>query len=151
MKLHRSRLIPGLVTLILAACSGPAQHSPQAEAAAAASAGSVPQAAPIIDYGERFLPAIARNGMVVGPEQLASEVGLPRAINNRFIDAEASRTAIDSRLQEIERIAKTAGHAVGIGSPFPITIDRLVRWVQTLEGKGLALAPVSALVNVQRR
>jgi polysaccharide deacetylase 2 family uncharacterized protein YibQ len=83
--------------------------------------------------------------------RMAREVGLPRAINNRFIDAEASRTAIDSRLQEIERIAKTAGHAVGIGSPFPITIDRLVRWVQTLEGKGLALAPVSALVNIQRK
>jgi polysaccharide deacetylase 2 family uncharacterized protein YibQ len=83
--------------------------------------------------------------------RMAREVGLPRAINNRFIDAEASRTAIDSRLQEIERIAKTAGHAVGIGSPFPITIDRLVRWVPTLEGKGLALAPVSALVNIQRK
>ena len=83
--------------------------------------------------------------------RMAREVGLPRAINNRFIDAEASRTAIDSRLQEIERIAKTAGHAVGIGSPFPITIDRLVRWVPTLEGKGLALAPVSALVTIRRK
>ena len=30
---------------------------------------------PIIDYKERFLPVIARNGMVVGPEQLAAEVG----------------------------------------------------------------------------
>ena len=30
---------------------------------------------PIIDYKERFLPVIARSGMVVGPEQLAAEVG----------------------------------------------------------------------------
>jgi gamma-glutamyltranspeptidase/glutathione hydrolase len=30
---------------------------------------------PIIDYQERFLPIPARNGMVVGPEQLASEAG----------------------------------------------------------------------------
>ncbi|MFV8818679.1 gamma-glutamyltransferase [Haliea sp. E17] len=35
-----------------------------------------PGALPIIDYGERFLPEVARNGMVVGPERLASEVGL---------------------------------------------------------------------------
>ena len=31
---------------------------------------------PIIDYRERFLPAVAERGMVVGPEQLAAEVGL---------------------------------------------------------------------------
>jgi len=82
---------------------------------------------------------------------IADEVGLPKAINNRFIDAEASRTAIDNRLKEMEEIAKTAGTAVGIGSPFPVTIDRLARWTKTLEGVGLALAPVSALVNIQHK
>lgn len=30
---------------------------------------------PIIDFGERFLPTVARHGMVVGPEELASEIG----------------------------------------------------------------------------
>lgn len=30
---------------------------------------------PIIDYRERFMPVIARHGMVVSPEQLAAEVG----------------------------------------------------------------------------
>ena len=29
---------------------------------------------PIIDYRERFLPVVASNGMVVGPERLASEI-----------------------------------------------------------------------------
>ncbi len=31
---------------------------------------------PIIDYQERFLPQVGQRGMVVGPERLASEVGL---------------------------------------------------------------------------
>jgi gamma-glutamyltranspeptidase/glutathione hydrolase len=31
--------------------------------------------APIIDYQNRFLPQVGRNGMVVGPERLASEIG----------------------------------------------------------------------------
>ncbi|WP_438985358.1 gamma-glutamyltransferase [Aequoribacter sp.] len=31
--------------------------------------------APIIDYQDRFLPQVGRNGMVVGPERLASEIG----------------------------------------------------------------------------
>jgi hypothetical protein len=81
--------------------------------------------------------------------QMAREVGLPRAVNNRFIDSEASRDAIDARLKELERIAKASGYAVGIGAPFPVTIDRLVRWTQTLDRKKLALAPISALVNTQ--
>ena len=102
------------------------------------------------ELGQRGLLFVdSRSSLHSVAARMASEVGLPRAINNRFIDAEASRAAIDTRLKEIERIAKTAGHAVGIGSPFPVTIDRLQRWVQTLEGKGLALAPVSALVDTQ--
>jgi polysaccharide deacetylase 2 family uncharacterized protein YibQ len=79
----------------------------------------------------------------------ASKVNLPRAINNRFIDAEASRIAIDKRLAELERIARVSGFAIGIGSPFPVTIDRLVRWTRTLETRGVVLAPVSAMVNTQ--
>jgi gamma-glutamyltranspeptidase/glutathione hydrolase len=34
-----------------------------------------PDPPPIIDYRERFLPTVARQGMVVGTEQLATEVG----------------------------------------------------------------------------
>lgn len=34
------------------------------------------QQAPIIDYGSRFLPQVARQAMVVGPERLAAEIGL---------------------------------------------------------------------------
>lgn len=79
--------------------------------------------------------------------RMAREIGLPNAVNNRFIDAEASRDAIDMRLQEMERIAKSTGRAVGIASPFPVTINRLAQWAQSLDGKGLILAPVSALVR----
>ncbi|WP_232059058.1 gamma-glutamyltransferase [Kineobactrum salinum] len=31
---------------------------------------------PIIDFGSRFLPVVAKQGMVVGPERLATEIGL---------------------------------------------------------------------------
>lgn len=31
---------------------------------------------PIIDYGDRFVPEVAKHGMVVGPEKLATEIGL---------------------------------------------------------------------------
>lgn len=79
----------------------------------------------------------------------ATEIGLPRAINNRFIDIKAARSDIDQRLDELERIAREGGYAVGIGSPYPVTIERVALWVRELESKGIALAPVSAMVDKQ--
>ena len=77
---------------------------------------------------------------------IAAELGLPRAINDRFIDTEASRRAIDKRLEEVERIARRKGHAVAIGFPYPVTIERLSVWSRMLEEKGFILAPISAVV-----
>jgi hypothetical protein len=81
--------------------------------------------------------------------KLASTIGLPLAVSDRFIDAEASRAAIDTQLGEIENIARRTGFAVAIGQAFPVTIARLGAWLPTLEEKGLALAPVSAMVAKQ--
>ena len=77
-RLPQSRLILSLFSLAIASC---ATHEP--DNAFVSDADSVPLASnantstliPIIDYKERFLPVIARSGMVVGPEQLAAEVG----------------------------------------------------------------------------
>ena len=77
--------------------------------------------------------------------ELSDEIGVPHAINNRFVDSEASRVAIDGRLSELERIARATGSAVGIGYPFPVTIERLAAWIETLDEKGLVLAPMSAV------
>ncbi|MEE4147024.1 MAG: gamma-glutamyltransferase [Halieaceae bacterium] len=55
-------LLPLLALLMLAATGGWAQDTAVEEPL-------------IIDFNERFLPVVARRGMVVGPEQLASEIG----------------------------------------------------------------------------
>lgn len=78
---------------------------------------------------------------------VASELGLPRTANDRFLDTEAARAAIDARLAEIEQIARRKGVAVAIGYPFPVTIERLEAWAQTLDSKGLVLVPISAIVS----
>ncbi|MEP4378705.1 MAG: divergent polysaccharide deacetylase family protein [Alphaproteobacteria bacterium] len=81
---------------------------------------------------------------------MATQMQVPRAINDRFLDSrEVSRVTIDARLIELERIAKDAGVSIAIGQAFPVTIERVREWAQTLEGKGLALVPVSAVVNTQ--
>jgi polysaccharide deacetylase 2 family uncharacterized protein YibQ len=81
--------------------------------------------------------------------KMASDIGLPRAINDRQIDQEASRPAIDGRLAEIERIARETGSAVAMAQPYPVTLERVNAWLATLETKGLVLAPVTAIANRQ--
>jgi polysaccharide deacetylase 2 family uncharacterized protein YibQ len=67
--------------------------------------------------------------------------------NTRFIDEpQVSRDAIDSRLKELESIARLQGRALGIGSPYPVTLERLAAWIPGLAQKGFAVAPVTALV-----
>jgi polysaccharide deacetylase 2 family uncharacterized protein YibQ len=80
---------------------------------------------------------------------LAEQLKLPRTANDRFVDIEATRMAIDDGLAAVEGEARRAGVAVGVGRPFPVTLQRLAAWLPTLESRGIALAPVSAVVDRQ--
>lgn len=83
--------------------------------------------------------------------RVADQLGVPRAINNRMIDErQASRIAIDARLVQIERIAKSEGTAVALARPFPVSLERLVQWTATLDEAGFDLAPITAVANRQR-
>lgn len=82
--------------------------------------------------------------------QVASRQGVPRAINDRFLDDGAiTRVRIDAQLAEVERIAADIGIAVTIGQPYPVTIERLRLWLPELHRKGFVLAPISAVANQQ--
>jgi uncharacterized protein len=84
----------------------------------------------------------------MGPE-LASQIQLPRAYNNRFIDATPSVRAIDGRLTELEEITKINRFAVGLAQPYPVTLDRLTAWLPGLKAKGITLAPITAIADKQ--
>ena len=65
------------------------------------------------------------------------------ALDNDPLDA----AALDQRLDQLTRIALEKGLALGLASaPRPVTVERIVAWASTLASKGLALAPVSALM-----
>lgn len=76
---------------------------------------------------------------------LSVALNLPRVASDRILDDEASRESIDQRLAELETTARQKGAALGIGYAYPATIERVAAWAKTLEEKGLALAPASAL------
>jgi uncharacterized protein len=76
---------------------------------------------------------------------LAQSMDLAVVVSEETIDADASRDTIDRALSEIEERAKRQDAALGIGYAYPLTLERLALWTKSLEAKGLALAPVSAL------
>ena len=78
---------------------------------------------------------------------IASDIGIPFAANSRFIDAKASRFAIDKQLELLEATAKKKTMAIGMGSPYPVTLERIANWVKEIKKRGYVLAPVSAMVK----
>ena len=99
----------------------------------------------IKNRGLLFLDNRSTPASVIG--QVASEINLPRAANDRFLDGQAARVAIDGKLAELEMVARRQGHAIGIGFPFPVTIERVAAWSNTIEDRGFVLAPVSAIAS----
>ena len=81
---------------------------------------------------------------------MAQDLEIPAAYSEGLIDEpSANRTAIDAKLNRIERIALTKGAAVALAQPYPVTIERLSVWIEELSSRGVALAPITAVVNRQ--
>jgi len=78
---------------------------------------------------------------------LAKEAHVPAATITMRIDADLSPAAIDTALQQLEQTARLSGSAVGLASATPVVIDRLKLWIKQLPQDGIALAPLSAVVQ----
>jgi hypothetical protein len=50
-------------------------------------------------------------------------------------------------LRELEGLARLNKQVLGIGSPYPVTLERISAWAATLQEKGIALAPVTAVLE----
>ena len=80
---------------------------------------------------------------------LASQMKLPWAAANRVLDNDAEPASIDQAFTEIETAARRNGVALAIAALSPVLIDRVAAWTPTLDAKGFALAPASAIANRQ--
>ena len=84
----------------------------------------------------------------VAPE-LAASAGLAHASNDVFLnEPTAARATLQAGLAELERLARERGSAIGIGYPFPVTMELLSGWARSLEERGIELLPVSALARL---
>jgi len=78
----------------------------------------------------------------------ARELGMKAAKRDVFIDNESENAEyIRKQLNELTRIAKEKGHAIGIGHPHPATISELRKWLADAEKQGITIVPVSKLMQ----
>jgi len=65
-----------------------------------------------------------------------------------LVDEPATRGEIERKLDALERLARERGSALGYaGEASPVLVDRVAAWAGSVEGRGLVLAPVTALIR----
>lgn len=76
--------------------------------------------------------------------ELAANLGLPWTKGDRAIDPGRTARAIDAALANLEQQASQNGVVVGLGTAFPVTIERIQKWTENLSAEDIVLVPVSA-------
>ena len=81
--------------------------------------------------------------------KIASNISLPKAFSNVYLDEPPSRRAMDLKLQRLDKLVRQQTAAVAIVHAYPNTIERLLIWIKSMEQRKLTLVPVSNLANKQ--
>jgi hypothetical protein len=82
---------------------------------------------------------------------VAGQLNLSWAAVSLTLDQRASRTEIDRNFALLEQRAKREKRAIGIASPYPVSLERIATWARQLEARGIAIAPITAIAAVKTR
>lgn len=75
--------------------------------------------------------------------QIAREAGLNAARRDVFLDTDRSMVAVAREFERLKALARQRGVAVGIGHPYPETLEFLERELGMLDGEQFVLIPIS--------
>ncbi|KXF76362.1 hypothetical protein ATN84_15915 [Paramesorhizobium deserti] len=84
-------------------------------------------------------------------DTVAMQQATPFSAADLVIDAVQERGEILKKLDELERIARAKGSAIGTGSAFAVTVDAVAAWANEAKTRGIEIVPVSALVRDPER
>ena len=79
--------------------------------------------------------------------RLARRFGVPEVQRDVFLDDVQTSDNVRRALERLEEVARKQGYAVAIGHPHAVTLTALEDWLAGVEARGLALAPISAIVR----
>jgi polysaccharide deacetylase 2 family uncharacterized protein YibQ len=82
--------------------------------------------------------------------QVAREHQVPTLVRHVFIDNEREPRAIEQQLRALVQAARSRGYALGIGHPYPETLEALERWLPTLAQANIEIVPLSTLLAAER-
>jgi len=102
----------------------------------------------ISEHGKLFF-VDSRTTSATVARQLAQEYGIPNSERNVFLDNEAKPDAVRAKFRELVRMARRDGTALGIGHPYPATLEVLVDELRELGDQGVQLIPVARLIERQ--
>ena len=106
---------------------------------------------PVIEeIGRRGLLYLDDGSSVQSRADQVSQNAAPFGRADMVLDAVTEATQIDARLSQLEAIAKERGYAIGTGTAFPITIDRIAAFAKAAAARGIEIVPVTALIQSDR-
>ncbi len=77
----------------------------------------------------------------------ARSAGVPVAEMTQRLDVDLSPEAVAAALDNLEKTARQNGRAVGITAATPLMLNQIQAWAKSLPERGIALAPLSAMVQ----
>lgn len=80
--------------------------------------------------------------------KMAQEAGIRAVRRDVFLDHDPTREAIKSQFERLKRLARERGVAVGIGHPYPATLEFLEHELPALPDDGFELVAISELLGV---
>ena len=78
---------------------------------------------------------------------MARNAGVPVATMTQRLDVDLDPDAIAQSLENLEKTARQTGRAIGITTATPVMINQLQAWAKKLPERGVALAPLSTMVQ----
>lgn len=105
---------------------------------------------------EPFFDEISKRGLLFLDEgtsarsvtaPTAERFRLPAKRADVVLDTIPSEDDIQARLIQLETLARERGYAVATASAYPLTVQMLSDWAKLIEGRGLALVPVTAIIH----
>ncbi len=82
--------------------------------------------------------------------KIAAENELPTATRDVFLDDVQDKKVIRKEFRRLLNLAKKRGYAIGIGHPYPATLEVLREEISRLGSKGIRLIPASQIINMQK-